>query len=147
MYKCISKLLCNRLKKVLPSVIDQSQGTFVSGRQLIFNVLMCQEVARGYNRKHVSPRCMMKIDLRKAYDSVYWEFVEELLASLKFSSMFIKWVMSCVTTPTCTLHMNEDDYGYFVGGRGLRQGDPLSSLIFVLVMEYLSRLYKKARRE
>jgi len=89
----------------------------------------------------------MKIDLRKAYDSVYWEFVEELLASLKFPSKFIKWVKACISTPSYTLHMNGDDYGYFVEGRGLRQGDPLSPLIFVLVMEYLSKLFKKASNE
>ena len=53
-YKCISRLPCSRLKKVLPRVVDQSQGAFVSGRELIFNVLMRQEVARGYNRKHAS---------------------------------------------------------------------------------------------
>ena len=56
---------------VLPRIIDQSQGAVVSGRELIFNVLMCQEVARGDNRKHVSHRCMIKIDLKKAYDLVY----------------------------------------------------------------------------
>jgi len=66
---------------------------------------------------------------------------------LNFPSMFIKWVMTCITTLSYTLHMNGDDYGYFVKGRGLRQGDPLSPLIFVLVMEYLSRLYKKPSRE
>jgi len=143
----MSKLLCSRLEKVLPRVINQSHGAFVSGRELIFNVLMCQEVARGYNRKHVSLRCMTKIDLRKAYDSVYWEFVEELLASLKFLSMFIKLVKACIYTTTYTLHMNGNDYRYFVGGRGLRQGGPFSPLIFVLVMEYLSRLFKKASSE
>ena len=70
--------------------------------------------------------------------------MEELLESLKFPSMFIKWVKACISTPTYTLHMNRNDYGYFAGGRGLRQWDPLSPLNFVLDMKYSSRLFKKA---
>ena len=41
MYKCIAKLLCNRLKEVLPSIIDPSQAAFVKGRHLVHNVLIC----------------------------------------------------------------------------------------------------------
>jgi len=51
-YKCITKLLCNRLKEVLPHIIDASQGAFVKGREMLFNVLLCQDLARGYQRKH-----------------------------------------------------------------------------------------------
>lgn len=52
-YKCISKMLCNRLKKVLPGIIDEAQCAFVDGRSIIQNVLMCQELTRGFNRKGV----------------------------------------------------------------------------------------------
>ena len=51
-YKCITKLVCARLKEVLPHLIDAGQGAFVQGRELLFNVLLCQDLARGYNRKH-----------------------------------------------------------------------------------------------
>jgi len=81
-YKVISKLLCKRLKQVLPDLINQSQGAFVQGHELLHNVLLCQELARGYDRKHISSGCLMKIDLKKAYDSVYWSFIIELLEGL-----------------------------------------------------------------
>jgi len=55
LYKCITKLLCNRLKEVLPSLIDAGQGAFVKGRELLFNVLLCQDLASGYNRQHTPP--------------------------------------------------------------------------------------------
>jgi len=58
---------------------------------------------------------MIRIDLKKAYDSVHWEFVKELLTCLKFPSIFITWIMACITTPTFTIHMNRDDFGYFEG--------------------------------
>ena len=88
-YKCISKLLCSRLKQVLPQVIDQSQGAFIKGRQLIYNVLLCQELAKGYSRKHISLRCMMKIDMKKAYDCVSWNYLTQLLDAYKFSPNFM----------------------------------------------------------
>jgi len=50
-HKTITKLLCNRLKEVLPSLINEAQVTFVKGRELLFNVLLCQDLARGYTRK------------------------------------------------------------------------------------------------
>jgi len=62
-YKTISKLICNRIKEVLPSLNDQSQGAFVKGRELLHNVLNCRDLARGYQRKNISPRCLLKIDL------------------------------------------------------------------------------------
>ena len=121
-------------------MVANNQGAFVKGRELLHNVLLCQEIARGYARKHISPRCMMKIDLKKAYDSVQWEAVREILTSLKFLNIFIKWIMACITSASFTIHINGDDFRSFKGGTGLRQGGPLSTLLFVLVMEYLTRL-------
>ncbi|KAH0738380.1 hypothetical protein KY290_037085 [Solanum tuberosum] len=69
LYKCISKLLRERLKEVLPSLVSDKQATFVTGRSIVHNVLICHDLLRHYNR-NTSPKCMMKIDLRKAYDMV-----------------------------------------------------------------------------
>ncbi|VFQ81013.1 unnamed protein product [Cuscuta campestris] len=69
LYKTISKIFCRRLKKILPSIVSLNQGAFIEGRELVHNVLLCQEFARGYNRKNISPRCLMKLDLQKAYDN------------------------------------------------------------------------------
>jgi len=97
LYKVISKLLCLRLKTVLPSLINPSQEAFVQGREIIYNVLICQDLARGYQQKHISPRCMMNVDLKKAFDSVHWSFLEELLSALKFPTAYTKWIMACVS--------------------------------------------------
>jgi len=69
--KAISKPICKIIKEVLPSLIDQSQGAFVKERKLLYNVLICQDVARGYQGKNISPRCLLKIDLQKAFDSIH----------------------------------------------------------------------------
>ncbi|XP_074265730.1 uncharacterized protein LOC141588175 [Silene latifolia] len=62
--------------------VCKNQGGFVKGRSIAENILICQDLVRLYNRKAVSPRCLMKIDLKKAYDSVHWDFVEQMLIAL-----------------------------------------------------------------
>ncbi|XP_059309987.1 uncharacterized protein LOC132061139 [Lycium ferocissimum] len=141
-YKCISKMLCKRLKQILPALVSDTQSSFVSGITLVHNVLICHDLMRHYNRK-TTPRCLVKIDLRKAYDMMKWEFIEEMLHGFGFPIKFIQLVMLCVTTTKFSIKVNGNSHGYFEGRRGLRQGDPISPLLFVLVMEYLSRVLKK----
>jgi len=144
LYKVISKLLSSRLKEVLPSLINQSQGAFVQGREIIYNVLICHDLAQGYQRSHISPRCMMKVDLKKAFNSVQWSVLEDLLRAMCFPNTFTKWIMACVSNVRYFLHLNGRIHGSFTGRRGLRQGDPLSPLLFVLAMEYFSRIMQKS---
>ena len=70
-YECIAKLLCSKLKEVLPHIIQQEQGAFIKGRELLFNILICQDIVQGYTRKGISPRAIMKLDLRKAFHSIH----------------------------------------------------------------------------
>lgn len=70
MYKCITKLRCLRLVSVLPSIISQNKGAFVKDRLILHNILLSQELFRGYNREKLSHRCVLKVDLHKVYDSV-----------------------------------------------------------------------------
>ena len=82
-------MLSQRFKEVLTSIIDPNQAAFVQGRELLYNVLVSQDLARGYQRQHISPRCLLKINLQKAFDSVHWEFVKEMLTGLQFPLTFI----------------------------------------------------------
>ncbi|KAM6577500.1 hypothetical protein CsatB_029337 [Cannabis sativa] len=139
-YKCISKMICSRLAEVLPILVQSNQGAFVKNRLLAHNIMVFQDLLKGYLRKNISARCIMKIDLSKAYDTVDWQFVEDLLNNLCFPSRFINWIMTCLKGTSYNLLMNGRIQGKFKGEKGLRQGDPMSPLIFVLIMEYLTRL-------
>jgi len=141
LYKCITKLLCSRLKVVLPYLVHDYQGAFVKRRELLYNVLNCQDLVSGYNRKHVTSHRMMKIELHKVFDSIHWDFLKDLLLSFKFPPQFVTWTLACVTLITFSLYLNGQLYGSYASGLGLRQGDPLSPLLFVLSMDYLSRLF------
>ncbi|XP_062103589.1 uncharacterized protein LOC133814674 [Humulus lupulus] len=144
LYKCISKMICFRLAKVLPMIIHQDQGAFIQNRQLAHNILILQDILHGYSRKNISPRCVIKIDLSKAYDSVDWKFMEDILNVFCFPRKFVQWIMNCLTGTSYTLLFNGRLQGSFEGKKGLRQGDLISPLLFVLAMEYLTRILSQA---
>ncbi|XP_056698022.1 uncharacterized protein [Spinacia oleracea] len=69
-YKCISKIMCSKLRQILQAIISPTQGAFVACRSILHNVLICQDIIKLYNRGNSRPSCMMKLDLKKAYDTV-----------------------------------------------------------------------------
>lgn len=140
LYKVISKLLAGRLKEILPEVITNSQSAFLPGRLLSENVLLASELVQGYNRKNIQPRAMLKVDLRKAFDSIRWDFVLATLKAANFPEVFIGWIKECICTPSFSISINGKSDGFFRSKRGLRQGDPLSPYFFVLAMEVFSKL-------
>lgn len=79
MYKVIAKLLASRLAESLEKLISPEQGAFVKGRLMTENILLVQELLKEYKRKRTSPKCMIKIDIRKAYDTLSWSFLERIL--------------------------------------------------------------------
>lgn len=139
-YKVISKLLATRLQALLPLAISHNQSTFLSGRLLTENVLLATEIVQGYNRSNISPRAMLKVDIRKAFDTVRWDFILSSLKALGLPDRFIGWIRECICTPTFSISVNGHSDGFFKSTRGLRQGDPLSPYLFLLAMESFSKL-------
>ena len=88
---------------------------------------------------------VLKIDLSKAYDRVSWTYLRVVLSKMGFSLNFISWVMSSLSSVSFALLVNGTASPFFKSGRGLRQGCPLAPLLFLIVVEGLSRalLYVK----
>lgn len=75
-YKCISKMICSRLKESIRHIVANYQAAFVQGRSMLQNILIRHDLLRHYNKK-TTPGCLMKIDLKNAFDMVSQEFLEE----------------------------------------------------------------------
>lgn len=86
---------------------------FCNGNTFVQNILIFQDLMRLYNWKNTSSSFLIKIDLKKTYDSLEWEFVEEMIYRLTFH-IYTKWVMECITTPQYSIAINGEIHGYFL---------------------------------
>ena len=147
LYKVVSKILANRLRILLPRMVSANQSAFAQGRLLMENVLLASELVKDYHKEDVSPRCLMKIDISKAFDSVQWSFVLRGLEAMEVPGKFIHGVRLCITTLSFSVQVNGELAGYFQSSRGLRQGCSLSPHMFVLCMNVLSQDRQSCARE
>lgn len=92
----------------------------MAGRSIVHNSLICQELVGLYKRKNTTRSCLIKVDLRKAYDTVEWGFIEEMLYALNFPQRFIRWVMACITFTQYTIAVYGGMHGSIKGKCGLR---------------------------
>jgi len=84
-----------------------------------------------------------KFDIEKAFDHVNWDFLLYLLRRMGFGEKLRKWIEYCISTASFSVLVNGKPCGFFRSSRGLRQGDPLSPFLFIIVIEALSKLISR----
>ncbi|GJQ92636.1 hypothetical protein Tco_0003775 [Tanacetum coccineum] len=106
LFKCISKIIANRLKDSLKRLVSPNQSAFVPGRCISDNILLIQEIMHNYHLDCGAPRCAFKVDIQKAYDTVDWEFLRVALIGFGFHDRMISWIMEYVTTTSFSISIN-----------------------------------------
>lgn len=128
---------------MLNCIVHPNQSAFIPGRRIADNIMLAHELVRGYHSDK-GCCCAIKVDFQKAYYSISWDFLEEVLIAFRFPQLFILLVMNAVKSSMFSIMINGQLEGYFQGKQGLRQGDPISPLLFVLCMEYFTMVLNKA---
>ncbi|XP_074266241.1 cytochrome P450 87A3-like [Silene latifolia] len=140
-YKIITKILVLRLRHIIPSIISPFQSSFLQGRGTDTNFIVASEIIYSMKtRKGKYGWFALKVDLEKAYDCLEWSFIKHCLSNLNFDDHTIQLIMSCISSTSSSVTFNGTQTDWFLPSRGIRQGDPLSPLIFILCMEFLSKL-------
>ncbi|XP_028113957.1 uncharacterized protein LOC114312000 [Camellia sinensis] len=144
MYKILAKVLSNRLKQVLPRIISETQSAFLRGRNILDGILIANEIVDGW-KKARGCGVVLKLDFHKAYDSVNWEFLFSMLVKFGFGTKWVRWMKVCVTSVRSSVLVNGSPTTEFSPQKGLRQGDPLSPFLLIIVAEALNILMGRAK--
>ena len=136
-YKIGSKVIANRLKPLLDSIVSETQSAFIANRLITYNILIAFESLHHMKNNCIGKQGYMalQLDTSKVYDRVEWSFLEQIFLKLGFHEDWVALLMACITTVSYSILVNGKPKGLFRPSRGLRQGDPLSSYLFLFCAE------------
>jgi len=138
-FKVISKIIADRLACILLSIDSNNQKDFIKGRNIKDCLCLASEVINILDKKAFGGNLALKIDITKAFDTLDWKFLLKVLKCFGFNQTFCNWIDVILSSTTLSISINGSQEGYFNCTRGVRQGDPLSPLLFCLAEEVLSR--------
>lgn len=138
--KIISKLLANRPSLIINSLIDDSQLIFIKGRCIADNIIAAQEVIFHLQKIRLLGH-VLKVDFAKAFDSLDWKFLLDVLIAKGFGPHWISRIHNILSSSKARDLVNGEPHGYIHCKRGVRQEDPLSPMLFALVADVLGAMF------
>ena len=144
-YKIITKILASRVQKILASIIHENQTCSVTGRSISDNAHLLRNIQDYVDQKNLST-AFVSLDQQKAFDKVDWQYLQQILNSFHFGPNFCKWIQILYSNITsciiCNGHISEP----FGLSRGVRQGCPLSPILYILAIEPLAAAIRADKR-
>jgi hypothetical protein len=144
--KLVTKFLANMLAGRLQEMVSSNQSAFIKKRFIQDIFLLVQQTAR-FLHKQMQHHILFKLDISKAFDSVSLAFLIEVMKKLGFGTIWCDMISGLLATSSTQIMLNGVPGDFIVDQRGLQQGDPLSPMLFILVMDVLSRLVQKASED
>jgi mannosylglycoprotein endo-beta-mannosidase len=126
--KLLSNCLANRLSSELNRLVSRAQSAFIKKRSIHDNFVYTQNLIRALHRQQ-QPGIFLKLDLAKAFDSVRWDFLMEVLTRFGFGPRWRSWVSTLLSSSSSSIMLNGARGQWYKHFRGLRQGDPLSPML------------------
>nr|GEZ14183.1 putative RNA-directed DNA polymerase, eukaryota, reverse transcriptase zinc-binding domain protein [Tanacetum cinerariifolium] len=141
-YEIIAKILSNRLVNVLGDIVSEVQSAFVANRQILDGPFILNEVIQWCKAKK-KQTLIFKVYFEKAYDSVRWDFLDDVLCKFGFGDKWRRWIQCCLQSSRGSIILNGSPTKEFKFGKGLKQGDPSSPFLFILIMESLHLSFQR----
>lgn len=142
--KIAAKIMAQRLAPKLNVLIPSSQTAFIKGRCIHENFVFVKGLVQQFHRQRKA-MMLLKLDISKAFDTVSWGFLMSMLQFRGFGPLWRRWLSAVFLTAETRILINGVLSDTIKPARGLRQGDPLSPLLFVLVMDALQAIVSQAR--
>lgn len=124
-------------------LIGPSQTAFISGRQILDGCLIANELV-NHAKKNKRKLLLFKVDFKKSFDCVNWKFLLDVMRQMGFGTKWCNWINNCLSSASISVLVNGSPSKEFKMERGLRQGDPLSPFLFLIVAEALNILINDA---
>ncbi|KAJ0535620.1 putative RNA-directed DNA polymerase [Helianthus annuus] len=127
----------------MDGLISETQSAFIAGRYILDGPLIISELL-SWARKGGKALFMFKIDFAKAYDNINWEFLVFVMRQMRFPEMWCMCIKGILTSARSSVLVNGSLTFEFACEKGMRQGDPISPFLFIIVMEALAGMMRKA---
>ncbi|KAJ9567733.1 hypothetical protein OSB04_003699 [Centaurea solstitialis] len=145
-YKVLAKVLSNRLKAVIDSIIGYEQTAFIANRNILDGALIISEIiswAKASKRKTM----ILKVDFEKAFDSLSWDVLDDIQDQMGFGLKWRSWIQGCLKSASMSVLINGSPTPEFHPKKGVREGDPFAPFLFIIAAEGLNIAMHEAKEK